>query len=401
MDNQEQKIEELLTRGVSEVIDKEHLKARLLSGEKLRIKLGIDPTSPNIHLGRSVVLLKLRDFQELGHTIVFIVGDFTGVIGDASDKESERPMLSTEEVEKNMQTYTQQVGRVIDLAKAEVHYNSTWLEKLGYEDVGTQADVFSLAETIARENIKKRLDEGKRVSLREVLYPLMQGFDSVATNADVELGGTDQRFNLLAGRRLQEVHGQKPQDILMTDLILGTDGRKMSSSWGNTINLTDEPNDMFGKVMSIPDELITSYFVHVTRVPLEEIAKIAEDIVTGGNPRDAKVRLAKEIVALYYGAEEAKKAETYFVETFSEKKVPQDIPEQKVEWCEPLDSYQNLQDFIVSAGLATSKSDARRKIEQGGISLDGVKTVESRILTPLDDGKVVQVGKKDFVKIVF
>ncbi len=395
MSTREQKIEELLTRGVAEVIDREHLRARLLSGGALRIKLGIDPTSPHLHLGRAVVLRKLRDFQDLGHKVIFIVGDFTGVIGDTSDKESERPMLSADTIEENMRTYMEQAGKIINLDTAEVHYNSTWLDKLGYDDIGEQADVFSLAEFIARENIKKRLDEGKRVSLREVLYPLMQGFDSVAVNADVELGGTDQRFNLLAGRRLQSAHGQAPQDILITNLILGTDGRKMSSSWGNTINLLDIPNDMFGKVMSIPDELLLSYFTHCTRVPLSEVEKIMSGIQTGANPRDAKVRLAKEIVTLYHGAEEAEKAEQYFVETFSKKHIPQDVREIKVA--------ENIKvvDVMAESDLAKNKSDARRKIEQGGVSLGDEKISDgARIFTKSDNGKVLKVGKKDFVRIV-
>lgn len=399
----EENIEALLTRGVAEVIDRGHLKKRLLSGEKLRIKFGIDPTSPHIHLGRAVVLRKLRDFQDLGHTVVFIVGDFTGVIGDTSDKESERPMLSPEIIEENMKTYTEQAGKIIDLAKAEIHYNSTWLDKLGYDDVGIQADAFSLAEFIARDNIRRRLDAGKRVSLREVLYPLMQGFDSVAVNADVEISGTDQRFNLLAGRRLQEAHGQEPQDILMTDLIPGTDGRKMSSSWGNTINVLDAPNDMFGKVMSIPDELIMGYFVHCTRVPMAEVAEMAEEIVTGANPRDAKVRLAKEIVMLYHGAEEGAKAETYFTETFSKGHIPQDVRECSPVYEPAIEGYENVESFIARIGLAKSKSDARRKIEQGGVSIDDEKIlVGSRMLNKeSDNGKVMRVGKKDFVKIVF
>lgn len=396
MENKEQLVEEILSRGVAEVIDRDHLKARLLEGKPLRIKLGIDPTSANIHIGRAVVLLKMRDLQQLGHKIVLIVGDFTGVIGDTSDKESERPMLTTDAIEQNMQTYTEQLGKLIDLEQAEVHYNSTWLEKLGYEEIGQQANVFSLAEFISRDNIKKRLSEGKRVSLREVLYPLMQGFDSIAVNADVELGGIDQRFNLLAGRRLQEAHGQPAQDILMMNLILGTDGRKMSSSWGNTINLMDTPNEMFGKVMSVPDNLITDYFVHCTRVPMTEIAKMAEDMVTGGNPRDAKVRLAKEIVQLYHGEAEAVQAEQYFIETFSKGHVPDEVRPVNVV------SGTKLTDMIAEAGLAESKSDARRKAEQGGVSIDGEKLSEDTVLTKeLHDGKVLKVGKKDFVKIVF
>jgi tyrosyl-tRNA synthetase len=396
MNERELKIEELLSRGVAEVIDRERLKERLLRGEELRIKLGIDPTSPNLHLGRAVSILKMRDFQELGCKLVLIVGDFTGQIGDTSDKESERPMLGRDLIEENMRSYTEQLGKLIDLSKAEIHYNSTWLEKLGFDDIGEQADHFSVAEFIARENIKKRLDEGKRVSLREMLYPLMQGYDSVAVNADVELGGTDQRFNLLAGRRLQEAHGQSAQDILMTNLILGTDGRKMSSSWGNTINLLDTPNDMLGKVMSIPDELIVPYFIHCTRVALAEIEVIEAKLGGELNPRDAKLRLAKEIVTIYHGTEEAEKAEGYFIQAFSKKEIPDDIREVK------LSESVKLIDFLVEQGLATSKGDARRKIEQGGVSLDGEKLTElDMLLESVHAGRVMKVGKKDFVKIVF
>lgn len=396
MDSEKQKlekqIEELLSRGVAEVIDREHLKSRLLSGEKLRVKFGIDPTSPNIHLGRSVSLLKLRDFQELGHTIVFIVGDFTGQIGDTSDKESERPMLSEDDVHANMATYAEQAGKILDMSRVEIHANSTWLSKLGFGEIGREADAFSVAEFIARDNIRKRLDAGKRVSLREMLYPLMQGHDSLAVSADVEIGGTDQRFNLLAGRRLQERLGKSPQDILTTDLILGTDGRKMSSSWRNTINLTDMPNDMLGKIMSIPDELIESYFVHCTRVPMEEIGVLLQ----GKNPRDAKLRLGFEIVKLYHGSEAAREAENHFVSTFSKREIPDDIREVK------LTGDMSLLDFLAQEGFATSRGDARRKIEQGGVEIDGVK-VPDRDFMLTNTGKllIIKCGKKDFARIVF
>lgn len=394
MDKRTEQIDELLTRGVAEVIGLDHLKERLLAGEEIRVKFGVDPTSKNLHIGRAVVLLKLRDLQRLGCKIVLIVGDFTGTIGDTSDKESERPMLAQDAIEENMKTYVEQMAKLIDVDQAEVHYNSTWLSELGYEDIGAQADAFSLAEFIARDNIRRRLDAGTRVSLREVLYPLMQGFDSIAVNADVELGGTDQRFNLLAGRTLQEKHGQEPQDIMMTNIILGTDGRKMSSSWGNTINLLDVPNDMFGKVMSIPDELIMEYFVHCTRVPMTEIGVMAEEIVTGANPRDAKVRLAKEIVALYHGADEAAKAEAYFVETFSKGVVPEDIAEIKAE------AGEKLIEVIVRAALAASNGEARRKIEQGGVTIDGERVADPQAVVAAEHaGKVMKVGKKDFVRI--
>lgn len=392
MENREQKIEELLSRGVAEVIDREHLKAKLLAGEQLRVKLGIDPTSPNLHLGRSVPLLKLRDFQDLGCQVVFIVGDFTGQIGDTSDKDSERPMLSLEDVRQNMETYLAQAFKILDKEKTEIKHNSEWFEKMKLEEISTHADAFSVAEFISRENIKKRLDEGKRVSLREMLYPVFQGIDSLKVEAAVELGGTDQRFNLLAGRKLQSTWAKEPQDILMNNLILGTDGRKMSSSWGNTINLTDAPNDMFGKVMSIPDDLIESYLVHCTRVSMDEVRQIG----ALPNPRDAKLRLAEEIVKLYHGDDEATKAVTYFVETFSKNQIPEQVPELKVS------EGITLIEMMVAAHLATSKGEARRKVEQGGVSCDDQKLVDPNLaLTAEYQNKVLKVGKKDFVKIVF
>lgn len=394
--NQDKKIEELLSRGVAEVIDREELRNKLLTGKPLRVKLGIDPTSPNIHLGRSVPLLKLRDFQDLGHQVVFIVGDFTAQIGDTSDKESERPMLSEEEVKTNMEHYLTQAGKILDGSKVEVRYNSEWLAKLNLQEAGVYADAFSVAEFIARENIKKRLDSGKRVSLREMLYPLMQGYDSVVVRADVELGGTDQRFNLLAGRKLQGTRGSIPQDIIMTNLILGTDGRKMSSSWGNTINLTDDPQDMFGKIMSIPDYLILPYFTHCTRVPESDIAHMEMEIKSGANPRDLKMRLGKAIVKLYHGESAAQAAEEEFIETFREGKIPDVVRSVSVE------AGATLLDTIVQAKAAESKGAARRKIEQGGVEINGEKVKSwAMVLDHEHNGAVIKVGKKDFFKVLF
>jgi len=385
-------IKELLSRSVDEVIDRAHLEERLLAGKKLRIKFGIDPTSPNIHLGRAVVLLKLRDFQQLGHKIVLIIGDFTGVIGDTSDKDSERPMLSEEEVRENMKTYILQAGKILDINNTEVHYNSKWLSKLGYAEIGRQANQFSLAEFIARENIKKRLTKGRRISLREVLYPLMQGYDSVAVKADVEIGGTDQRFNLLAGRRLQTYYGQKEQDILMTNLILGTDGRKMSSSWGNTINLTDEPNDMFGKVMSLSDDLIISYFKHCTRVSEKEIEEYDRELrEEGANPRDIKMKLAFEITKMYWGEKKAVEAQRFFVSVFQKKEVPCQIPEKKL-------ANKSIVDVLVLSKMAKSRSEAKRLISQKGVKVNG-ETVDSFEMQ-IKKGSVVQKGKRSFIKIV-
>ncbi len=384
------KINELLTRGVEEVIHLEQLKAKLLTGKQLRIKLGIDPTSPNIHLGRSIPLLKLRDFQELGHQIIFIVGDFTGVIGDTSDKESERPMLTNEAINENKKTYLEQVGKVLDVSKIEFRNNSEWLGELTYREIGEHADRFSVADFISRENIAKRLHEGRRVSLREVLYPLMQGYDSVAVHADVELGGTDQRFNLLAGRSLQEHFGQEPQAIVTGPLINGTDGRKMSSSWGNTITLTMDSSDMYGKVMSMADSEIIPYFINCTRVPLEEVQKLETRIKNGENPRDVKMVLARTIVTMYHSAESAQSAETSFVETFQKGGVPDDVLEITPDYTEAL----------LTHGVVASKTELRRLLEDG--SVRNSETGEKLAVLPATvvDPLVLKIGKRRFVKLL-
>lgn len=382
-------IDEILSRGVNEAIDKNHLEAALKSGRKLRVKLGIDPTSPNLHIGRAVVLWKLRAFQELGHKVVFIVGDFTGLIGDTSDKDAERPMLSREQIKANLKSYFSQASKIIDAKKAEMHYNSRWLEKLGFLELSEMADLFGLHEMSARENIARRLQAGKRVSLRELLYPLMQGYDSVAVKADVELGGTDQRFNLLAGRTIQPVYGQAPQDILMTEIMEGTDGRKMSSSWGNTINITAEPNDMFGKVMSIEDGLIKKYFILATRAPLAEIDEI---IAAHNNPRDQKLILAEKITGLYHGEKKAEEARRAFINQFSKGELPEEI---KVITA----ATAKITDLLALGGLVSSKSDARRLMEQGGVKVDGAVVKADEIIEITKESKLFQVGKRKFIKI--
>lgn len=395
------KIAEALSRGVAEIIDRDRLEKRLASGEQLRVKLGIDPTSPHIHLGRSVPLLKMRDLQQLGHRAVLIVGDFTGVIGDTSDKESERPMLERGVIEENKKNYFAQIGTLVDLDAAELHYNSQWLEGLTYRDIGEHADQFSVADFIARDNIRRRLDAGARVSLREVLYPLMQGYDSVAVKADVELGGVDQRFNLLAGRTLQEHAGQPPQAIIMTTFpIEGTDGRKMSSSLGNTINFGDEPNDMYGKVMRVRDELIQRYFEVLTRVPCDEVQKLKTSLTagtagtTGNNLRDAKMRLAREIVTLYHGVQAARDAEAVFVEVFQKGATPEDTKEISV----PRGTL--LLDALVMEHILPSKSEARRLLDAGGVrNADTGERLEdqhTRITEPI----TLKVGKRMFVRLI-
>jgi len=389
------KIEEVLERGVEEVINKEHLRKKLGSGKQLRIKLGIDPTSPNIHIGRAVPLFKLRDFQELGHKVVLIIGDFTGIIGDTSDKDSERPMLTEKEVKENLKNYIQQAGKVIDIKKCEVRYNSEWLGKLGYHEIGKQANVFSLNEFISRENIKKRLDAGRRISLRELLYPLMQGYDSVAIKADVEIGGTDQRFNLLAGRELQRYYNQEPQDIMTNPLIDGLDGRKMSSSWGNTINLLDSANEMYGKIMSLRDELIIKYFILTTRLDLAEIEKYQKELKAGANPRDFKMKLAYEIVKIYHGEKKAEEAQGYFIKTVQKKEIPNEIKTIKL-----TAGRINIIELLVAANLVQSRTEAKRLIAQGGIKVDG-KVVDMYSVFEITNNKLlIQRGKRQFVRIV-
>jgi len=381
------KIEEILERGVSEVIDKENLKKKLLSGKSLRIKLGIDPTSPNLHIGRAIPLLKLRDFQNLGHKVVLIIGDFTGIIGDTSDKDSERPMLDARLIKENMKTYVKQAGKILDMRKCELKYNSVWLKKLGFVEIGKMANLFGLHEFESRENISTRLKAGKRVSLRELLYPLMQGYDSVAVRADVELGGTDQRFNLLAGRDVQKYYDQEPQDIMTNPLIEGLDGRKMSSSWGNTINLFDSADEMFGKTMSLPDELIIKYLILVTRTPLEKIEEIKNMV----NPRDQKAMLAREIVKMYHGEKEAKKSEEEFNNVFVKKGLPSDI--KTFEFQLPKDIVY----ILVNTGIASSKKQAWRLVNQGGVNFNNrvIKNPREEII---EDG-VVRVGIR-FAKII-
>ena len=387
----EKKIEELLSRGVHEVIGRDRIKERMMNGEQLRIKLGIEPTSPNLHLGRAVTLLKLRDFQKLGHHVILLVGNATGVIGDTSDKNAERPMLTYEDINLNMKTYIAQASKILDIDKVEIVYNADWLDKLGYREIGSHADAFSLHEFISRDNIKKRLDAGKRVSLREVLYPLMQGYDSVAVRADVELGGSDQRFNLLAGRKLQEKFNQEPQGAIMTNLIMGTDGRKMSSSWGNVVALTDSARDMGEKLMNLPDDQISAYFEHCTRIENDEI----EQILKNDDKRKQKLELACEIINMYHGKDVALKEKEYLNNKFIIKhNIEASIQKIVVE------VNTKLVEVILNAGGAKSKSDAKRKIEQNAVSIGNkkIKDINYKILDT-DNNLILKVGKKFFRKI--
>ncbi len=387
--------DDFLKRGVETIIEKPSLIRQLKSGAKLRVKHGIDPTGENIHLGRAVVLRKLKQFQELGHKIVLIIGDFTAEIGDPSDKLEKRPFLTEEQVKKNLKSYLPQIGTIIDLKKAEVRYNSEWLKKLNFREISRLAEIFTVAQMIERKNFKERWERREEISLREFLYPLMQGYDSVAVRADVELGGSDQLFNLLAGRKIQEYYGQAKQNIMTTKMLLGLDGRKMSTSWGNVINITENPSEMYGKIMSMKDELIPDYLELCTDTPPEEIDTMQKRILRGVlNPRDAKAKLAGEIVAIYQGKTEALKAAAGFKRVFQEHKLPTSMRRVVIKTREV-----PILDLLVKTKLVSSKSEAKRLILQKGVEIDGENETDWRKVIETKEGMVIQVGRRRFVKI--
>jgi len=390
----QEKITSLLSRNVEDVIEKKHLEVALRSGMKLRVKHGIDPTGANIHIGRAVVLWKLREFQDLGHAIVLIIGDFTAQIGDPSDKLEKRPFLSKQQVRKNLEHYLDQIGKILDLKKAEVRYNSEWLKALDFQEISQLADSFSVSQMVERRNFKERWERHEEISLREFLYPLMQGYDSVAVKADVELGGTDQLFNLLAGRKIQGRYGQEPQDVLVTKMIVGLDGRKMSTSWGNVININDVPDEQFGKVMSLRDELIVPYFEAATDAPIAEITSIKNELAKGANPKEVKESLARRIVARYHGEKAASAAQEKVEKLFSKKEIPDDVPELKLKA-----GKTSALEILIATGVK-SKSEARRLIEQGGFDIDGKTEKDPASMVFLKGGEIIKVGKRRFFKAI-
>ena len=401
--SREQQIEELLTRSVATILpSKEKLKAVLMSDQKLRVYIGADATGPQLHLGHATNFMLLERLRKLGHEVIVLFGDFTAMLGDPSGRSTERKALTKEEVEENILTWKEQVSKLLDFDTDTnptlLKRNSEWLAKMNLGDVIHLSQNFTVQQMLERDMFEKRIQNNQPVYLNEFLYPLLQGYDSVAMDVDVEIGGTDQIFNMLAGRTLQKSFHQKEKFVIATTLLEHPVTKKkiMSKSEGNYIALNDTPQDMFGKMMALPDEMIVQMFVDCTYISLPEIAKISKDIVTGTNPRDAKVRLAKEIVTLYHGADEAEKAETYFVETFSKGHTPQDVREVKTSVGE------KLLDVIVASNLAESKGDARRKIEQGGVAIGDEKITDTDIvMEDRFDQQVMRVGKKDFVKIVF
>ncbi len=389
-------IQEVLERAVKIIEVRADLERELRSGRRLRIKLGIDPTGARIHIGRAVTLRKMRQFQRLGHQAVLIVGDTTAQIGDASDKNEERPILSAEQVHTNMQNYVQQIGQVVDVAQAEIVYNSQWLDTLTLKDVVRLSAGFTAAEMLTRENFRQRWDVGERIGLQELLYPLMQGYDSLAIRADVELGGTDQLFNVMAGRKVQEMHGQKPQNILLTGMVLGLDGRKMSTSWGNTIFINDGPVDQYGKIMSAGDDTIVPYLESCTDVPLAEVRNLEADLAAGRvHPKEAKKFLARQIVELYHGADAAHFAQAQFEQVFEQRGAPSEMPSVTVTAAE-----LRVADLLLATGQAPSKAQARRVIEQGGVEIDNRRVDDVNATVLPRDGMQIKFGRRSFVRLI-
>lgn len=383
----------LLTRGVENIIPKTGLQEKLKSGKKLRIYLGFDPTGANIHLGHTIPLRKLRDFQNAGHHVMFLVGSFTAMIGDPTDRTAMRQPLTPEQIEENFHTYKEQASKIVDFDKAEIVYNADWLGKLTFRNVVELAQKFTVQQMLERDMYQKRMSENKPIGLHEFFYPLMQGYDSVHLEVDLEIGGNDQLFNMLAGRHLLDVYKGKEKHVLTTPLIEGTDGRKMSKTYNNTIDIMSEPSDMFGKIMSMTDDLIIKYFLLCTDVPLRGVDEIDAGLKAGDNPRDAKIRLANEIVTLYHSADEANNAEKEFANIFKEGGVPDDIPEFK------LKGKINIIDLLEKCNLVDSRSDAKRVIQQGGVKINDKKVDDPTAVIKLEKGMVIQVGKRRFAKI--
>ena len=384
------KIKEILERGVEEVIIRKHLEKRLLNGERLRIKFGIDPTADVLHLGHSVPLWKLRQFQDLGHQIIFLIGDFTAKIGDPTGRISSRVPLSPAKIKKNMRSYKAQAGLILDLSEVEIHYNSEWWDKMKLREIMTLATKVTYGQISARADFKKRLREDKDFTLEEFLYPVLQGYDSVELQADVEIGGTDQKFNMLMGRRIQKRYGQNPQDIVTCLLLEGVNGKeKMSKSFNNYIALTEEPNKMLGKIMSIPDNLIKKYLELATRLNERKIKEILQE-----KPHLVKAKLAREIVKLYHGERKALLAEKEFARIFKEKKLPSKIPIFKTS-----KKVMPILDLIFDSRLAPSRSEAKRLVLQKGVKIDGKTRTDWQEKIKIKNGMVLQVGKRKFVKI--
>lgn len=382
-----------LKRGVDEVLSEEDLIEKLKENRPLKIKLGADPTAPDIHLGHTVVLNKLRQFQQLGHEVYFLIGDFTGMVGDPSGKNTTRPPLTREDVLRNAETYKQQIYKILDPEKTHVVFNSSWLGELGTEGMIRLASQYTVARMLERDDFKKRFSNHQSIAIHEFIYPLLQGYDSVALEADVELGGTDQKFNLLVGRELQKARGLKPQVAITLPLLEGLDGeKKMSKSLGNYIGVSEAPDDMFGKVMSISDELMWRWYDLLSFRSLNEIAQLKQDVANGRNPRDVKILLAKELIERFHDKAAADAAEQTFIERFQKGAMPDEMPEFTFEGEMP------IANLLKEADLVSSTSEALRMIKQGGVKIDGEKVEDSKLVISASTA-VYQVGKRKFAKV--
>lgn len=405
---QKQEVErqlDIIRRGVMEIIPEEELRRKLerfvVTGQPLKVKLGLDPSAPDIHVGHTVVLQKMRQFQELGHTIQLLIGDYTGRIGDPTGKSETRKQLTEEQVQVNAKSYVEQFGKVLDASRITVNYNSTWLAPLTFADVLELAAKTTVARMLERDDFQKRYNNNLPISVHEFFYPLMQGYDSVALECDVELGGTDQKFNLLMGRNLQKEYGQEQQVIITMPLLEGLDGvQKMSKSLGNYIGVNEAPNEIYGKSMSVPDELMLRYYELATDISNEELEALRKGLADGSvHPRDAKMNLAKTFVRMFHGEEAADEAENYFKTVFQQRALPTDIPEVSVD----LSTYENGEANIVNLAfdlkLADSKGEARRMVQQGAVKVNEEKVDDIAQSVKLVDGMVVQVGKRKFAKV--
>ena len=385
-----------IKRGADEILLEEELIAKLKEGKPLKIKAGFDPTAPDLHLGHTVLINKLRAFQQLGHEVIFLIGDFTGMIGDPTGKNVTRKPLSKEDVLANAETYKQQVFKILDPEKTTIRFNSEWMEQLGAAGMIKLAASQTVARMLERDDFKKRYAGGQPIAIHEFLYPLVQGWDSVALEADVELGGTDQRFNLLMGRELQKDQGQRQQTVLMMPLLEGLDGvQKMSKSLGNYIGITDTPNEMFGKIMSISDDLMWRYFDLLSFRPTEEIEGLKSRIADGANPRDVKIELAKEIIERFHTEEDAEAAHQDFIQRFQKNAIPDDMPEVEL----PLGEGIAISNLLKDAGLVASTSQARQMIKQGAVKIDGEKVTDERLMLTDAGQQVYQVGKRKFARV--
>ncbi|TAA47129.1 MULTISPECIES: tyrosine--tRNA ligase [Corallincola] len=382
-----------IKRGAEEILVEEELVAKLKEGRPLIIKLGADPTAPDIHLGHTVIMNKLRQFQQLGHEVVFLIGDFTAMVGDPSGKNSTRPPLTREDVLRNAETYKEQIFKILDADKTRIEFNSSWLNELGAEGMIRLASKQTVARMLERDDFKKRYADSQPIAIHEFMYPLLQGYDSVALKADVELGGTDQKFNLLMGRELQKDAGQKAQCVVMMPLLVGLDGvKKMSKSANNYIGISDAPNDMFGKIMSISDDLMWDYFDLLSFRPLGELAEFREAIANGANPRDYKILLAKEIIARFHDEAAAEGAHQDFIQRFQKNAIPDEMPEFSFDIGLP------LANLLKEAGLVGGTSEALRMVKQGAVKIDGDKVADAKV--ELTAGTAVyQVGKRKFARI--